>query len=110
MWKGVLIYQEKGIKNNNSGFVLAETLVVTVFLMAIFVMIYINYLPLVGEYEKRETYDDVDGKYAVNGGRVLIVVGSGKTLKEAQEKALADVKKIKCDSLFYRSDIGYRAL
>ena len=52
----------------------------------------------------------IGDKYAVNGGRVLIVVGSGKTLKEAQEKALADVKKIKCDSLFYRSDIGYRAL
>lgn len=52
----------------------------------------------------------VNGKYTVNGGRVVIVVGSGKTLKEAQEKALEDVKKIKCDSLFYRSDIGYRAL
>ena len=52
----------------------------------------------------------IGNKYAVNGGRVLIVVGSGKTLKEAQEKALEDVKKIKCDSLFYRSDIGYRAL
>ena len=52
----------------------------------------------------------VDGKYAVNGGRVIIVVGSGKTLKEAQEKALADVKKINCNALFYRSDIGYKAL
>ena len=52
-------------KINSSGFVLAETLVVTVFLMAIFAMIYANFLPLVGEYEKRETYDNVDGKYAV---------------------------------------------
>ncbi len=52
-------------KINSSGFVLAETLVVTVFLMAIFAMIYANFLPLVGEYEKRENYDNVDGKYAV---------------------------------------------
>ena len=52
----------------------------------------------------------INGKYAVNGGRVLIVVGTGKTLKEAQQNALKDVEKIKCDSLFYRSDIGYRAL
>lgn len=52
----------------------------------------------------------VDGKYTVNGGRVLIVVGKGKTLKEAQENALNDVKKIECNSLFYRKDIGYRAL
>lgn len=53
------------IKNNSKGFVLAETLVVTVFLVIIFTMIYNNFYPLIGEYEKRESYDDVDGKYAV---------------------------------------------
>ena len=52
-------------KINSSGFVLAETLVVTVFLMVIFSMIYASFLPLVGEYEKRENYDSVDGKYSV---------------------------------------------
>ena len=52
-------------KINSSGFVLAETLVVTVFLMIIFAMIYSSFLPLAGEYEKRETYDSVDGKYSV---------------------------------------------
>lgn len=52
-------------KINNKGFVLAETLVVTVFLMTIFGTIYANYFPLVGEYEKREYYDSVDGKYSV---------------------------------------------
>jgi hypothetical protein len=50
-------------KFDNNGFVLAETLIVTVFLMVLFAMIYSNFYPLVGEYEKRETYDDVDGKY-----------------------------------------------
>ena len=50
-------------KMNNKGFVLAETLVVTVFLMVLFTMIYQNFYPLIGEYEKRENYDDVDGKY-----------------------------------------------
>ena len=52
-------------KINSRGFVLAETLVVTVFLMVIFSMIYSYFYPLIGEYEKREVYDDVDGKYAV---------------------------------------------
>lgn len=52
-------------KLKNKGFVLAETLVVTVFLMVIFGMLYSNFYPLIGEYEKRETYDDVDGKYSV---------------------------------------------
>lgn len=51
-------------KKFNKGFVLAETLVVTVFLMVLFTMIYSNFYPLIGEYEKRENYDDVDGKYA----------------------------------------------
>ncbi len=50
---------------NNKGFVLAETLVVTVFLMILFSMLYTNFYPLIGEYEKRENYDTVDGKYAV---------------------------------------------
>jgi len=52
-------------KINNKGFVLAELLVVTVFLMVIFSMLYSNFYPLLAEYEKRETYDDVDSKYAV---------------------------------------------
>lgn len=52
-------------KIDSRGFVLAETLVVAVFLMAIFTLIFSNFYPLMGEYEKRETYDDVDGKYAV---------------------------------------------
>ena len=51
--------------NNNQGFVLAETLVVTIFLMVIFTTIYSNLYPLIGEYEKRETYDDVDSIYSI---------------------------------------------
>ena len=47
-----------------------------------------------------------DGNYYTNGGRVLIVVEKAKTLEEAYEKAYAEVKKIKCDKLFYRNDIG----
>ncbi len=47
-----------------------------------------------------------DGNFVTDGGRVLIVVGVGSTLEEAYDKAYADVKKIKCDKLFYRSDIG----
>lgn len=51
------------MKKNNKGFVLIETLVVTVFVMAVFSVIYINFYPLAGEYERREFYDDVDSKY-----------------------------------------------
>lgn len=48
---------------NSQGFVLVETLIVTVFVMAIFSIIYTNFYPIMAEYEKREVYDDVDGKY-----------------------------------------------
>lgn len=51
-----------------------------------------------------------DGKTVTSGGRVLMVIGSGDTLKAAHEKALAAVGKIKCDKLFFRRDIGWRVL
>lgn len=50
-----------------------------------------------------------DGKYYTNGGRVLICVGKGDTLDEANKIALAKVKNIKCENLFYRTDIGAKA-
>lgn len=43
------------------------------------------------------------------GGRVMMVVGKGKTLAEARDMALADIEKIKCDNLFHRTDIGKAA-
>ena len=59
-------------KFNSRGFILAETLIVCVFLMIIFTMIYTNYYPIIGEYEKRENYDDVDGKYVAYWIKKLI--------------------------------------
>lgn len=44
------------------------------------------------------------------GGRVLMVVGRGATLEEANKAALADVAAIDCPSLFHRTDIGKAAL
>lgn len=50
-----------------------------------------------------------DGKYVTSGGRVMIVVCQAPTLREAQQKAVAEVAKIKCDNLFHRTDIGDKA-
>ena len=72
-------------KNKNSGFVLAETLVVTVFLMTIFTMIYYYFYPLIGEYEKREVYDDVDGKYSLYWVK-RIIEDSGYTVEPSSPK------------------------
>lgn len=50
-----------------------------------------------------------DGEYVTAGGRVMIVVAEADSLVAAQQKARANVKKIECDNLFYRSDIGAKA-
>ena len=56
----------------------------------------------------------VDGtsasEYITAGGRVLMVVASGIDLKDARDKALNAVRKIKCENLFYRTDIGHWVL
>ena len=54
---------KKNNKKHSKGFVLAETLIATVFVSVIFAIIYLNFYPLMGEYEKREYYDDVDSVY-----------------------------------------------
>ena len=51
-----------------------------------------------------------DGKFYTSGGRVLMVVGSGKDLQMAHDKALSAVESIECENLFYRRDIGWRVM
>ena len=50
-----------------------------------------------------------DGELVTNGGRVMFVVAEAPTLREAQQKAEADVQRIECDNLFHRTDIGAKA-
>jgi phosphoribosylamine--glycine ligase len=45
-----------------------------------------------------------------NGGRVLCAVALGDDVSEAQARAYATVKKIHWNNMYYRSDIGYRAI
>ena len=51
-----------------------------------------------------------DGKYYTNGGRVLFVSGKGKDIKEAYDNAYKRVCEIKSEALFYRHDIGFKAM
>ncbi len=50
------------------------------------------------------------GRIVANGGRVLNVTATGKTVAEAQKRAYAAIDKIDWPEGFYRSDIGWRAL
>ncbi len=47
-----------------------------------------------------------NGKFLTNGGRVLGITASGKTLDEALEKAYAAVDKISFEGAHFRRDIG----
>eukprot|EP00172_Hildenbrandia_rubra_P000525 Plantae.Rhodophyta-Hildenbrandia_rubra.ctg1270.p3 GENE.Plantae.Rhodophyta-Hildenbrandia_rubra.ctg1270~~Plantae.Rhodophyta-Hildenbrandia_rubra.ctg1270.p3 ORF type:complete len:498 (-),score=95.08 Plantae.Rhodophyta-Hildenbrandia_rubra.ctg1270:5997-7490(-) len=51
-----------------------------------------------------------DGEIVSAGGRVLGVVGSGKTLQEARDRAYEGVDSIDWSQGFCRRDIGWRAL
>ncbi|MDX5869098.1 phosphoribosylamine--glycine ligase [Bacillus cereus group sp. BfR-BA-01119] len=50
------------------------------------------------------------GDFVTNGGRVLFVASKANSLQEAKDKVYKEIGKIESDGLFYRSDIGYRAI
>lgn len=54
--------------------------------------------------------DVKDGEFVTNGGRVLFVACKEKDLQAAKDKVYKEIAKIESDGLFYRSDIGYRAI
>ncbi|OLN22969.1 phosphoribosylamine--glycine ligase [Domibacillus antri] len=56
------------------------------------------------------TYAEGDGVIRANGGRVLLVTGSGSNPTEAQKKAYEKIKNIDTENFFYRHDIGSRAI
>ncbi len=51
-----------------------------------------------------------DGQVVTAGGRVLCAVGLGHSVSEAQNKAYELAHKINWNGMFYRNDIGYRAV
>jgi phosphoribosylamine--glycine ligase len=51
-----------------------------------------------------------DGKIVTAGGRVLCVCALGESVLEAQRKAYEKVREIRWENMYYRTDIGYRAI
>ena len=56
------------------------------------------------------TGEDLEGNTIIDGGRVLLVAAKGKTLDQAKESAYREITNIPSNGLFYRKDIGHRAL
>lgn len=48
---------------NKKGFVLLETLIVTIFILVTFTILYNNAVPLLGRYKEINYYDDLDTTY-----------------------------------------------
>jgi phosphoribosylamine--glycine ligase len=80
-----------------------------------------------GDYEKDKVISGLDeagkealifhagtamkgGQIVTNGGRVLGVTALGDTLAEAQRRAYSALAEIHFDGIYYRRDIGWRAL
>ena len=51
-----------------------------------------------------------DGNVVTNGGRVLCAVALGNSVTEAQQKAYQLVDRISWNNVYYRTDIGHRAI
>ncbi|MBZ9535865.1 phosphoribosylamine--glycine ligase [Cytobacillus oceanisediminis] len=51
-----------------------------------------------------------DGAFTTDGGRVLLVAAKSKTLKNAQDKVYKELEKLESDGVFYRKDIGFKAI
>lgn len=47
-----------------------------------------------------------EDKLINTGGRVLSIIGNGKTAQEARQKAYDSIKQVDAPQLFYRNDIG----
>ena len=53
---------------------------------------------------------EADGNIVTSGGRVLCACALGDDIADAQAKAYALTNKIHWDDVFYRTDIGFKAL
>ena len=58
---------------NKKGFILVETLIVTIFVATLFILVYQNIVPSIGQYEALATYDDIDSVYASNLYKQLLI-------------------------------------
>jgi len=51
-----------------------------------------------------------NGRFYTAGGRVLNITALGTSIEMAQDRAYAAIKRIYFDKMYYRTDIGYKAI
>lgn len=50
------------------------------------------------------------GEFVTDGGRVLLVGAKAENLLDAKVKVYKELEKINCDGVFFRKDIGFKAI
>jgi phosphoribosylamine---glycine ligase len=50
------------------------------------------------------------GAFVTNGGRVLLAAAKADSLESAQDQVYQELAKLRCEGVFYRKDIGSRAI
>jgi len=80
-------------KLNNRGFLLVETVIVSVFVLTMFVLIYQNSIPMIEIYNQRIQYDDLNSVYVADLFRKFIVKDANYQgfLEEVQSVGYKDV-------------------
>jgi len=70
--------------------------------------------PLLGQLKDTKVFHagtrEQGGEILSNGGRVLCVCSLGVTTQNAQQHAYKAIKSIEWDGMWYRKDIGHRAV
>ena len=56
------------------------------------------------------TATNINGELTTNGGRVLCVTALGDSVSQAQQKAYAGVEQINWQNVYFRTDIGHKAI
>ena len=56
------------------------------------------------------TVKNETGEFVTAGGRVLLVGAKADNLGEASKKVYKELEKLNCGGIFYRKDIGYKAI
>jgi len=89
------------------GFVLVETLIVAVFVIGIFIFVYRNSIPMMGEYEKLQNFDDVDSVYAADMMKRMVTNYLDFSQIEAglQSSTYMDISN--CNNTNYYTDANY---
>jgi phosphoribosylamine--glycine ligase len=63
-----------------------------------------------GVYVYHAATEEMDGRFRTAGGRVLNIVGTGRSIIEARARAYAAVEQIHFEGMHYRTDIALEAI